>query len=279
MQPLKTMPGKSPRLLMPLPEAFWGRIRLLEDEPRFIACYPRSGSRWLMMALSLMATRRLGQAASMLHEPVGERAPQPLVDALRGAVVINAHDHPYAYRRHHPRIIGPTLYRTHDLAGMLERSDHPVLYLYRQAPAVMFSYCEYSRHVRHQPHTGSLEDFCEEKFDSWVDHLECALRQRERGDGRIRLMAYQHDGPFCMEQLAMATRFLGLDFDDGECRWGYERLRQVIAQLNERPGGGWLRGSNRDIATRFPPALLARIEQRARPLLELADHYAALDGQ
>lgn len=263
---------------MPLPPSF---LEGMEDTDRFLLAFPRSGSRWLRIALEDMTWQAPGEAKADYYEKclLRERCANvlPASPAETQLILIpDAHRHP----RETSLLLAQKkmpIFRSHHLTQVLQKSSGRVLYVFRAISPMLYSYYHHAKSGGFIPEDLSLEVFCEGRIELWKDHVKTMLEARADEVERVLFVEYLDDGPFTADQLNACARHYDLAVPDSAASGAVERLKSFFTQLNESVSTPHTRGNNQ-MNSSMTVALREQLEAATKEIFQAAQEAAAIDG-
>lgn len=218
---------------MPLPEVFLDQIK---NPDNFLVCFPRSGSRWLMLLLADLVNQQLGKDPAALYsqqiEFEADRASRPTRCLPVGQLIPNA----YLGSRRSPErateIIRP-LFKSHNLVQPWQRSEGFVIYLFRRPDNCLYSYYNHLKAKGRKAVEGvDIDSFFPRFLSQWEAHVSLALTAAQLNPERILFLEYQRKQPFHWKQLQLAAYRIGLVPTKEQLTKASRRFSKFLAAIN-----------------------------------------------
>lgn len=266
---------------MPIPKELFTS---LSEEERFIAAYPRSGSRWLRMLLIDVFCQEYSIPASKLYEGRLRRelclpgADAHLATSFSSIIgTVHNRNQPESIL---PRYGLPPVWRTHHVAKLLDRPWTRFLVSIRDPSAMLLSYDSFAAKTGHVS-TANRSGFLRWSLATWEEHTRSLLDLANRESERILILEYGLGAPdpFNFPQLAAAAAFLGFPEKPSLIDCAMIRLRTFLEELNQHPAVPHHRGANpipdHPLADTFGKEIEESLH-RLRPLFEEAKSFSRL---
>ena len=261
-----------PAAFMPIPDEV---ARLLRPDDRFIAAFPRSGSRWLAKLISHALTRSRGL------EPYDFWDATRFDDAPSDDGELRLPDRQFVFDlyvrgvdRWQEAHGTPAIFRIHDLTQILRLPDARIVFVFRSPEDALSSWLTYARSRRSDKR--SARDFCREYVPHWKSQAQIAHAHAQRHPNRICFCRYESLVQKPKLELGRALRFFDVECSDeaqehaGRCFIRY--IEELNANRAQQPWAAGLgaRGRPGRAAIELDAETRLLIEQQTCDLYEQA---------